>query len=281
MKYPPPLWLIWLLIITPCHTLYSAEPPPLPLAHKYQKSIEIEQYWVSEKLDGVRAYWDGRELISKNGNPFPAPKWFTDALPTHKLDGELWIGRGQFEKLLSTIRQRPTNHKLWHKVRYMVFDLPLEATPFEQRLVKLKQIIDTHPSPHLQMVKQYQLSSHTKLKEKLEQVVAAGGEGLMLHKGSAYYRAGRSNNLLKVKIYQDGEATVIGHHPGKGKYSGMLGSLLVVDGKGKTFKLGSGLSDQQRKNPPPIGSTVTYTFTGKTLNDIPKFASFLRVRNEP
>ncbi|MCF6218527.1 MAG: DNA ligase [Gammaproteobacteria bacterium] len=281
MRHLLPQWLIWLLVITPYNVLYSAEPPPLPLAHKYQNSIDIEQYWVSEKLDGVRAYWDGNELISKNGNPFPAPQWFTDALPTHKLDGELWISRGQFEKLLSTVRQRPTHHKLWRKVRYMVFDLPLAGIPFEQRLIKLKQIIDAHPSPHLQMVKQYQLPSHAALMKRVEQVVTAGGEGLMLHKGSAHYRAGRSNNLLKVKIYQDEEATVIGHQPGKGKYHGLLGSLLVINRHGKTFKLGSGLSDQQRKKPPPIGSTVTYTFTGTTINGIPKFASFLRVRSEP
>lgn len=280
MKYHLFSCLMWLSIATFSYPLHAAEPPPLPLARNYQQDIEISQYWVSEKLDGVRAYWDGTQLISKNGNPFSVPEWFTDAFPTHPLDGELWIGRNQFEKLLSTLRQQPINHKLWRKVRYMVFDLPAKGVPFEQRLVKIRQIIHTHPSPYLFIVKQYQLSTHTELMEKLDQITESGGEGLMLHNGSAHYTAGRSDNLLKVKIYRDAEATVIGHQPGKGKYSGLLGSLLVVDKKGNRFKLGSGLSDQQRKNPPPIGSTVTYRFTGRTINGLPRFAYFLRVYAE-
>ncbi len=282
MKYHLFSRLIWLFItiFSYSHPLLATEPPPLPLARNYQQNIEISQYWVSEKLDGVRAYWDGKQLISKNGNPFSAPEWFTEAFPAQPLDGELWMGRNQFEKLLSTLRQQPINHKLWRKVRYMVFDLPVKGVPFEQRLTKIEQIINAHPSPYLSIVEQYQLSTHAELMEKLDQITKSGGEGLMLHNGSALYTAGRSNNLLKVKIYQDAEATVIGHQPGKGKYSGLLGSLLVVDKEGNRFKLGSGLSDQQRKNPPPIGSTVTYRFTGRTINGLPRFAHFLRVYSE-
>lgn len=274
--------LVWLLIATFSHShpLHAAEPPPLPLARNYQQNIEINQYWVSEKLDGVRAYWDGKQLISKNGNPFSVPEWFTEAFPAQPLDGELWMGRNQFEKLLSTLRQQPINHKLWRKVRYRVFDLPVKGVPFEQRLIKIREIIDTHPSPYLSIVEQYQLSTHAELMKNLNQTTESGGEGLMLHNGSALYTAGRSNNLLKVKIYQDAEATVIGHRPGKGKYSGLLGSLLVIDKEGNRFKLGSGLSDQQRKNPPLIGSTVTYRFTGRTINGLPRFAHFLRVYAE-
>ncbi len=270
---------IWLLIaiFSYSHPLYAAEPPPLPLAHNYQQNIEISQYWVSEKLDGVRAYWDGKQLISKNGNPFSVPEWFTDAFPAQPLDGELWMGRNQFEKLLSTLRQQPINHNLWRKVRYMVFDLPVKGIPFEQRLIKIRQVINAHPSPYLSIVEQYQLSTHAELMEILNQTTKSGGEGLMLHNGSARYTAGRSNNLLKLKEYQDAEATVVGYQSGKGKYTGLVGSLIVVDKKGNRFKLGSGLSDQQRKQPPPIASTVTYRFNGRTINGLPRFARFLRV----
>ena len=102
----------------------------------------------------------------------------------------------------------------------------------------------------------------------------------MLHRADAQYIAGRSDVLLKLKLQLDTEAIVIAHLPGKGKYVGKLGALLVEAQDGIRFKLGTGFSDAQRENPPAIGSTITYTYLDKTKNGKPKFASFLRVRNE-
>jgi len=73
---------------------------------------------------------------------------------------------------------------------------------------------------------------------------------------------------------------VISHIAGKGKYQDMLGSLLVEMPVGLQFRIGSGFTDQQRSNPPAIGKTITYTYHGKTQKGIPKFASFLRIREK-
>ena len=128
------------------------------------------------------------------------------------------------------------------------------------------------------MINQFRLSSETQLLQRLELVVSQGGEGLMLHRAAAKYRATRSNDLMKLKRYDDAEATVLGHLAGKGKYSGMLGALLVKNDEGVTFKIGGGFSDLERANPPKIGSIITYKYYGKTNNNVPRFASFLRTR---
>lgn len=252
--------------------------PPLPLAHIYkQDEINLDDYWLSEKLDGVRAYWDGKQLLSKQGNPYHAPQWFIADFPSHPLDGELWIARNRFEQIIHIVRDQ-TPGTGWKDVRYMIFDLPLPNVTFNHRLSKLKALFAKPHSPYLQLVEQSRIADHSTLMQTLDKIVEAGGEGLMLHKGSALYQAGRSNDLLKVKTYQDAEARVIAHLPGKGKYTGMLGALLVETEDKKQFRLGTGFSDQQRRHPPPIGAIVTYKHFGKTARGIPRFASFMRIR---
>ncbi len=258
----------------------STTQPPLTLAKTYQDNIDLKQYWVSEKLDGVRAYWNGHQLISRQGNPFPAPAWFTKEFPAKALDGELWLGRQQFQALLSIVKKKQAIDKEWKTVRYFVFDLPHSNKPFDHRLKELKKTISLSNSPYLKAVKQYQLNDKSALLKELDNITATEGEGLMLHKADSYYQVGRNNNLLKVKPYYDAEATVINHIGGKGKYTGLLGSLVVETTEGMQFKIGSGFSDQQRRKPPKIGDIITYKYYGKTLRGIPRFASFLRIRKQ-
>ncbi len=256
----------------------DSDPPKLPLAHTYKQGVDLKEYWLSEKLDGVRAYWDGKQLRSKKGNIYHAPSWFIAGFPTQSLDGELWVSRNSFEQLMSIVRDdQPSDD--WRKVRYMVFDLPLKNITFTGRINTLKSLLSKIDSPYLHFVEQSRISSHEVLMKKLDEVVKAGGEGLMLHKGGSFYLAGRSHDLLKVKSFQDAEARVIAHLPGKGKYTGMLGALLVETKDNKRFRLGTGFTDQQRKEAPPIGSMVTYKYYGKTAKGLPRFASFLRIRS--
>ena len=259
---------------------YKQETPRLLLANIYQSNIKLEQYWVSEKYDGVRAYWNGKNLISRQGNIFHAPEWFVQALPEEPLDGELWAGRGKFEQVSGTVRHQTANNAEWKKIKYKVFDLPNNKQTFDKRLKQLEKIISYINRPHIQLVKQYKISSHKALKKKLDEIVKQGGEGLMLHLGASLYRSGRNNDLLKLKKHFDAEAIVIKHLPGKGKYKGMLGSILVESTDKKRFKIGSGFSDAERKSPPTIGSTITYKYFGLTRYGIPRFASFVRVRDE-
>ena len=128
------------------------------------------------------------------------------------------------------------------------------------------------------LVDQFRVADHAELMARLEAVVAAGGEGLMLHHEDAPYRAGRSDDLLKVKPYLDAEARVIAHLPGQGRYAGLMGALLVEESSGRRFRLGNGFSDEERRSPPPIGSLVTFKYQGRTRHGLPRFASFLRVR---
>jgi len=253
--------------------------PDLLLAKVYSDNIDVSQYWVSEKYDGVRAYWNGKQLISRQGHPYYAPKWFTADFPNVALDGELWIARNHFEKLISTVRKKSPIDDEWRQVRYMVFELPQGAGTFSTRLSRLKNLFLSLKSPYIKLIKQYRVKSHALLMKELDDIIKKGAEGLMLHRADALYHTGRRDDLLKVKRYQDAEARVIKHLQGKGKYHHVLGALLVETAEGKRFKIGSGFSDEERKHPPAIGTLITYKFFGKTVNGIPRFASFLRVRN--
>ncbi len=253
----------------------------LLLAKVYKEHIDPGDYWVSEKLDGVRAFWDGRRLISRNGYPFRAPRWFTRGFPEVPLDGELWMGRNTYEALSAAVRRREPVEAEWRKIGFWVFDLPAARVNFTRRYEQLGSIVAATASPYLSLVEQYRVADKQALMKKLDTVVRNGGEGLMLHRAGSLYRSGRSDDLLKLKPFQDAEAVVIAHNPGKGKYAGQMGSVLVETEVGKRFYIGSGFSDEQRRNPPPPGTVITYKYYGLTSNGIPRFASFLRVCDQP
>ncbi len=249
------------------------------LAHNAPKGIDPTGYLVSEKLDGVRALWDGSVLRFRSGRPIAAPAWFTSKLPTTPLDGELWLARGQFDALSGTVRRVLPVDAQWQQVTYQVFELPQGSGTFAQRAAQLRSLVQAAAWPALQAVEQFTVASPAALQAKLKSITAAGGEGLMLHLASAHITTGRSDVLLKLKAVQDAEATVMGHVAGKGKYAGLLGALDVKTASGQRFKLGTGLSDADRQNPPPIGSVVTYTYRDTTPSGKPRFASFLRVHD--
>lgn len=252
---------------------------PLLLAERYTRGAAVGDYWISEKLDGVRAYWDGRQLRFRSGREIPAPAWFTAALPTQALDGELWLGRGRFDDMAALVRREAPDDDAWQSVRYMIFELPGSPGSFTDRIDRLRAVVAAHPVPWLQMIEQFRLPDEAALQRRLKEVVRAGGEGLMLHRAAAPYTTGRSAVLLKLTPWHDAEARVVAHLPGKGKYAGMLGALRVEMPNGKRFALGSGLTDEQRRHPPPPGTQVTYRYRALTRNGLPRFPHFLRVRD--
>lgn len=249
----------------------------LQLASVYRQDIEVKDYWVSEKLDGIRARWDGSKLLSRNGNIIHAPTWFIADFPSETLDGELWIERQRFEQTASIVlRKTPTDD--WQIIRFMLFDLPEHKGNFTQRLTQLQFLVKQADSQYLQLIPQIKIDNKSLLLRQLDELVAQGAEGLMLHHQDAYYQDGRSANLFKLKKYQDAEAKVIAHLPGKGKYHYMMGALLVELDDGLQFKIGSGFTDLQRQNPPPVGAYITFKHYGLTARGIPRFASFLRIK---
>jgi len=251
---------------------------PLLLAERYAGGVDVSQYWVSEKLDGVRAHWDGKQLRFRSGNPVNAPAWFVAGLPPEPLDGELWLGRGRFDQLSGIVRREIPRDNEWRQVSYIIFELPGADGDFTDRSGRIKAIVAQTGVPWLQAVEHFRLSDDKTLQRKLDEVVRAGGEGLMLHHAAAPYVTGRSPLLLKVTPWLDAEARVVAHLSGKGKHVGRLGALRVAMPDGRQFSLGSGLSDAQRNDPPAIGSLVTYRYRELTRYGIPRFPRFLRVR---
>jgi DNA ligase-1 len=257
-----------------------AEAPQIQLANIYREGIDVHQYLVSEKLDGVRGRFDGEKLISRQGNIIKAPEWFIKDFPKTILDGELWIDRGRFEEVSGIINQENASDLDWQKIRFMVFDLPASNEVFLLRYKKLLDLVNKSNSRYLRVIEQNEISDATSLKKLLDKIVTAGGEGLMLHRKDSLYKAERNDDLLKLKTYEDAEAKVIAVIDGKGKNKGRLGALLVETPEKIRFKIGGGFSDKQRQNPPKIGSKVTYKFYGKTKGGKPRFPIFLRERSD-
>jgi DNA ligase 1 len=254
--------------------------PDVLLAQEYKTGIDVTQYLISEKYDGVRAVWDGSAFHTRQGNTINAPAWFIKDLPKTPLDGELWLGRGQFDVLSGAVRKDVPIDAEWRNITYHVFELPDAPGDFQARAKRIVEIVKKANISHLKAVVQYRVKNEAELNLRLKLMVAKGGEGLMLHRADAEYVTGRNAALIKLKPLFDAEATVIAHTAGKGKYKGKLGALVVETSDGIRFKLGTGFSDAERENPPKIGSLVTYTYKDKTKTGKPKFASFLRVRDE-
>lgn len=257
-----------------------AAPPALMLAEVYRRGMPLDGYWVSEKYDGVRGYWDGRQLWTRGGERVMAPAWFTAPLPATPLDGELWAGRGRFNLAVSTVRSQTPNDAAWREMRFMVFDLPAQPGDFDARLVALSKLLPITAAPWVVPVAQRRAGTHAELQALLDKTVRLGGEGLMLHRGDAMYRTERNADLLKFKPFDDAEARVVGHVPGKGRHVRRLGALLVETPDGRRFKLGGGFTDAQRDDPPPVGAWVTYRYNGENPGGLPRFARFLRVRSD-
>jgi DNA ligase-1 len=257
--------------------------PALLLAKKWDDSIDPTGYWMSEKLDGMRAYWDGTKLLSRLGNLIHAPEWFTKTLPLFSLDGELWLGRKQFQKLIGIVRRNAPGPD-WHEVTYRVFDAPRTPDIFEARKAVLEAYFlhSGGPAswhPHRQCVEPNHLVT------ELARVEALGGEGIMLRAPGSLYEGKRSSTLLKVKTFHDAEGTVIGHEAGKGKHLGRLGALRVtVPTEGPKdhceFSVGSGFTDAEREAPPAIGSIITFRYQELTDGGTPRFPTFVRVRED-
>ena len=258
----------------------SAWAADLLLAEVCPDTVDPADYWISEKLDGVRAYWDGQRLLFRSGRRIAAPDWFIASLPKAPLDGELWMGRGAFERLSGVVRRAIPVDEEWRDVRYMIFELPGAEGDFTARIAAMRRLVVHINRRWVQMVEQSRVANRIELQQHLDAVVAQGGEGLMLHRADAPYVTGRSEVLLKLKPWLDAEAVVIAHQPGQGKYAGRMGALRVRTPEGVEFEIGTGFSDAVRQAPPPVGSTVTYRHTGRTAEGVPRFARYWR-RREP
>ncbi|HEY5951481.1 MAG TPA: DNA ligase [Kofleriaceae bacterium] len=255
----------------------SGKEPPILLAHKWETDHDPTGWWMSEKLDGIRAYWDGQAFLSRLGNKFYAPDWFIADLPNDTLDGELWVGRKKFSETMSIVRSG-TGSDDWEQVTYVVFDAPNAPGVFEQRLQRAEQLLKTKRAPHARFLEHVTCTGFEHLHAELRRVEALGGEGLMLRRPQSMYEVGRSSSLLKVKTFHDTEGRVVGHAPGTGKHKGRLGALIVALPDGTKFNVGTGFSDAERENPPPIGAVITFRYQELSKDGVPRFPSYVGER---
>jgi DNA ligase-1 len=268
--------LVWLAAL-PARPAAAAK-PALMHAREARPGLDPAGFLVSEKYDGVRAAWDGRELRLRSGVPVAAPVWFTARLPDEPLDGELWLGRGSFEALSGLVRRTEPVDAGWRELRYMVFDQPGTPGPFAERAARLATLARRVGWATFAAAPQERVDGAGALQQRLDAVVAGGGEGLMLHRADASWQPGRSDALLKLKLLDDAEAMVVGHVAGRGRHAGRMGALRVRTAEGVEFLIGAGFNDAERAAPPTFGTVVTYTHRGTTAGGVPRFASFLRVR---
>lgn len=252
--------------------------PPLLLAHSWDNETDLTDWWMSEKLDGVRAYWDGQQFFSRQGNLYHAPDWFIAKLPPIPLDGELWLDRKRFQRTVSIVR-RQDKSDLWKEISYVVFDAPAMAEPFEARQAALAEHLASLDGP-VRLLEQNRCQGLDHLQETLRQIESIGGEGLMLRQPGSLYEAGRSTTLFKVKTFHDAEAVVVEHLPGTGRHKGRMGALLVELPDGTRFSVGTGFSDALRDAPPVPGCLITFRYQELTDGGVPRFPSFVRIRSD-
>ena len=258
------------------------------------KGQNVGGWLASEKLDGVRAYWDGRNLLSRNGKILAAPGGWSAHFPPFALDGELYTARGEFEKIQSIVMDKTPNEAAWSEIKFHVFDVPEASGGLLKRLSELEKFILQNPQAgqNLKIIKQVKVKDNAEFESFAEAFIAKGGEGAVVREPNAPYERKRSKNALKYKEFKDAECEVTGVNAGTGKYAVLMGSVtckaLSAAGSnsdeqiasGVKFKIGSGFSDEERANPPKIGSIITYKYQNLTAKGVPRFPVFLRVRED-
>jgi len=249
-----------------------AQKPNLFLLNKYSEDTNITGWYMSEKLDGVRAFWDGENLISRGGKIFNAPKFFTKKFPFHNLDGELWTKRDDFSNIISIVRQKKP-HNGWKNITYNIFEVPNADGNLSKRLSLVKE------TKYIKLIKQIKVKDKKHLDNFLNKIQKQGGEGVVVRNASLVYYTGRDNNALKVKRYIDEECEIVGYNKGHGKYDGLVGSFSCRMKNLQIIKIGSGLSQHEREIPPVIGTIITFKYYGLTSKGNPRFPVFLRVRD--
>ncbi|MGH8215286.1 MAG: DNA ligase [Rhodanobacteraceae bacterium] len=257
---------------------WAVPPPPVELVDVYHGGVDLSRYWVSEKFDGVRGYWNGHQLLTRGGTVVHVPSWFTKHWPKTPMDGELWAGYGRFARASVIVRTAAADDPAWHEISYRVFDLPAHAGNFDTRVPAIRAVVAAIGDPWVIAIRQFHVRDEAALHAALKRILDKDGEGLVLHLGDVPYRAGRGVGLLKLKPYDDAEARVVAIRPGQGRLEGMMGSIEVRTPDGRRFAIGSGFSDEQRAHPPAVGSWVTYRFNGLTSSGLPRFVRFLRMR---
>lgn len=271
-------FLLFFILTCNLFTCHLFAKPNLLLLEKY-KDQNVTGWLMSEKLDGIRAIWNGKNLKSRSGKILHAPRWFLQGFPPFSIDGELWSKRGEFENIQSIVMDAQPS-KDWAKLTYNIFEIPKQNGTLTQRLQILKKHLKTHKAPYIRVIPQITCKNKAHLLSFFNEVTEKGGEGIVLREPNTPYIAKRTRSALKMKKFDDTECQVVALHKGKGKYKNLLGSFTCQLKNGVRFKIGSGLDDKQRKNFIKIGDIITFRYQGFTKHKKPRFPTFLRKRKK-
>ena len=266
--------LIKLLSLSLLSTTLFSSTPKLLLLNTY-KDQDTTNWVMSEKLDGIRAYWNGKELLSRSGKKIHAPKWFTKDYPKFEIDGELWTKRGDFENISSIVRDKIPSQK-WSEVKHYIFEVPNTKGGLFQRLEKVKP----YENEYIKILPQVIIKNKEHQKNYFLDIIDNGGEGIVVRDPKSFYINKRTSKALKVKKFKDNECEIIGYTQGKGKYFDKVGAIICQLPNKITFKIGSGMNDKFRNNPPKIGSIITFKYQNMTKYNKPRFPIYLRIREK-
>ncbi|MFZ7234719.1 DNA ligase [Avibacterium avium] len=272
----PYIQRILLILFSLYSILAKANPPDLMLLGTYHNQ-NVQGWVMSEKLDGIRGYWDGKQLFTRQNKILTPPSYFIKDFPPFAIDGELFSQRNAFEQISSIVRSQ--KDKGWEKLKLYVFDVPNAKGNLFERLAVLENYLAQRPSQHIEIIKQIPIEHYAQVQDFLREVEQKQGEGLVLRNPNAPYENKRSQQILKLKTALDEECEVIAHHKGKGQFADKLGAITCKNQRGE-FRIGSGFKLADRENPPPIGSIITYKYRGLTQKRLPRFATYWRKSSE-
>ncbi len=251
--------------------------------------LDLTKYFVQPKLDGVRASWDGKQLLSRTGKLFTPSENFLSRLPTPEdlakrsikiIEGELLytyvdnMSRlDRFSKTVSIVRSKSAD---WYNINMNFFDCVL-ANPWSSYTTRHRAMI----GGNYRTVNNYFVKDKEDLMRLYKDIIKYGQEGLMLKLKDGGYQGG-VRAVLKLKPKNDFEVKVVGVVEGLGKYKGMIGALKCLTEEGASFNVGSGLNDEQRKQAHTmyINKYITVEHEGLGRAGRPRFPVFKSIRNK-
>jgi DNA ligase-1 len=217
---------------------------------------DILGWHVAEKYDGVQGVWGGKTLKTRDGWTINAPAWWLEDLPDRHLAGELWIDRDRFDEVRAIVQSENAGEK-WRDVKYMIFKGTEDGVKF---------------CKHAFLVEQFKIISQEHFDTFYKDIINNGGEGVVI--------TAPDGTIFKHKPIIDTEGVLIGHTGGKGLNQGKIGAFILRLRDGKIFKLGMGLTENTRINPPKKGSIILFNYRGFTSKGLPRHAVFRGIRAE-
>lgn len=270
------------------------------LSIESSQNINFNNFVMSEKLDGVRAIFDRKTIKTRSGRKICPPQFWLkefENLNEIKLDGELWIARGKFGEISSAVAKFSgdkcdNNNKsdIWQEISYNIFDSDICENKSIKNCEKiLKEKFKNFK--YIKIIEQKEAKNKENIDKFFNEIIKKGGEGIILRENLP--KDFNNRIAYKYKPFYDAECIVKEHIKGKGKNSGKLGSILCemnikdlpqfrdsIESQIINFKIGTGFNETQRKNPPKIGEKIQFRYNELTKNNIPRFAVFIRIRNE-